>query len=240
MRTGKRIIVSAAVLISGLALGGCATTWDEIKTAFIPQSAPAPEAGKNVTANDITALGTFETAAGGPDTEHPAARQIAELGTEVISVLDNASVSKEERIAFFRQLLARDLDIPLIAKVVLGKHWRSATEQQRATYMDAFAVFVVQTYSLRLGGVDMNAIRILDTNPIGDRDVVVRSRIDRSGANAVRADWRLTNRSGNYRILDLSVEGVSMALMLRQEFAAVIRAKGGLDGLIAVLKERTV
>ena len=105
--------------------------------------------------------------------------------------------------------------------------------------MDAFAVFVVQTYSQRLGGVEMNAIRILDTNPVGERDVVVRSRVDRNGADAVRADWRLTNRSGDYRILDLSVEGVSMALMLRQEFASVIRTKGGLDGLIAALRERT-
>ena len=237
MKTGMRIIVPAAVLISGLALGGCTTTWDEIKAAFDPQS--APEAGKDVSADDIAALGNFETAAGGPDTEHPAARQIAELGTEVISVLDNGSVSKEERIAFFRKLLARDLDIPLIGKVVLGKHWRSATEQQRAAYMDAFAVVVVQTYSQRLGGVEMNAIRILDTNPVGERDVVVRSRVDRNGADAVRADWRLTNRSGDYRILDLSVEGVSMALMLRQEFASVIRTKGGLDGLIAALRERT-
>ena len=104
MKTGMRIIVPAAVLISGLALGGCTTTWDEIKAAFDPQS--APEAGKDVSADDIAALGNFETAAGGPDTEHPAARQIAELGTEVISVLDNGSVSKEERIAFFRKLLA--------------------------------------------------------------------------------------------------------------------------------------
>ncbi|MDP6602724.1 MAG: ABC transporter substrate-binding protein [Rhodospirillales bacterium] len=239
MKIGNWIILPAAVLLTGLALGGCATTWDEVKAAFAPKSAPAPEAGKDVTADDIAALVTFETAAGGPDAEHPAARHIAELGTQVISVLDDGSVSKAERIAYFRQILARDLDIPLIARVVLGKHWRSATEQQRAAYMDAFAVFVVRTYSQRLGGFEVNAILILDINPVGERDVVVRSRVDRSGANAVRADWRFTNRGGNYRILDLSVEGVSMALMLRQEFASVIRAKGGLDGLVAALKERT-
>jgi phospholipid transport system substrate-binding protein len=238
MKTCKRIIVPAVVLLSGLALGACATTWDEIKAAFDPQSAPATEAGKDLTASDISALGVFETAAGGPDTEHPAARHIVELGTEVISVLDDATVSKEGRITFFRQLLARDLDIPLIGRVVLGNHWRSATEQQRADYMDAFAVFVVQTYSQRLGGVKVSAIRILNTNTVGESDFVVRSRVDRSGANALRANWRLTNRSEDYRILDLSVEGVSMALMLRQEFASVIRARGGLDALIAALKER--
>ncbi|MDP6786754.1 MAG: ABC transporter substrate-binding protein [Rhodospirillales bacterium] len=67
----------------------------------------------------------------------------------------------------------------------------------------------------------------------------MRSRVVQSHGAPLRADWRLTNRDGTFRILDLSMEGISMALTLRQEFSSVLRRKGGVDGLIAILREKT-
>ena len=148
-------------------------------------------------------------------------------------------MSKDQRIAYFRDLLARDLDIPMIARFVTGKHWKSATPEQRRSYLEVFTAFVVQTYSARLGGADVGQFNVLETRPVGKSDILVRSRIVQSHGAPLRADWRLTNRDGAFRILDLSVEGVSMALTLRQEFSSVLRRKGGVDGLIAILKKRT-
>ena len=48
----------------------------------------------------------------------------------------------------------------------------------------------------------------------------------------------MRERDGRFRILDVSVEGVSMALMLRQEFASVLRNQGGVDALIKTLRAR--
>jgi phospholipid transport system substrate-binding protein len=80
---------------------------------------------------------------------------------------------------------------------------------------------------------------VLETQPVGKSDILVRSRVVQSHGAPLRADWRLTNRDGTICILDLSVEGISMALTLRQEFSSVLRCEGGVDSLIAILRKRT-
>jgi phospholipid transport system substrate-binding protein len=66
---------------------------------------------------------------------------------------------------------------------------------------------------------------------------LVRSRIVRPNGPPVELDWRLRAGANAYRIVDLTVEGVSMAVTQRQDFSAVI-ARAGIDGLLAALRMR--
>jgi phospholipid transport system substrate-binding protein len=248
MTTFKPAALVLALAVTALTVGGCADTLDKLSAFFDPA-----RDGPAVNEDEIAALAEFPTAAGKtedsavaaltpakkePASSHPAARHIEKLGIEVIAVLEDTSMSKDQRIAYFRDLLARDLDIPLIARFVTGKHWRSASPDQRRSYLEVFTGFVVQTYSARLGGADVGQIQVLETQPVGKSDVLVHSRVIQSHGAPLRADWRLTNKNGTFRILDLSIEGISMALTLRQEFSSVLRRKGGVDGLIAILREK--
>ncbi len=249
MTTFKPSAFVLAVAVTALSVGGCADTLDKFAAFFDPA-----KDGPAVNEDEIAALAEFPTAAGKTEdsavaaltpankeavTRHPAALHIEKLGAEVIAILEDSSVSKDQRVAYFRDLLARDLDIPLIARFVTGKHWKSATPEQRRSYLEVFTTFVVQTYSARLGGADVGQFQVLETQPVGKSDILVRSRIVQSHGAPLRADWRLTNRDGTFRILDLSVEGISLALTLRQEFSSVLRREGGVDGLIAILRKRT-
>ncbi|MDP6786755.1 MAG: ABC transporter substrate-binding protein [Rhodospirillales bacterium] len=175
MKTLKPAGFVLALVVTALTVGGCADTLDKLAAFFDPaQDGPA------VNEDEIAALAEFSTAAGKtedstvaaltpakeePAASHPAARHIEKLGAEVIAVLDDTSMSKDRRIAYFRGLLARDLDIPLIARFVTGKHWKSASPDQRRSYLEVFSAFVVQTYSARLGGADVDQIRVLETQP---------------------------------------------------------------------------
>ena len=221
--------------VAGLLLGGCAETWDNFVTAVKPPD----DRSRPVVENEILALAGFETAAGSPAERHPAAQHIEKLADEVMAVLSDGSMPEDQRIAYFRDRLARDLDIPLIARFVAGRFWRTANDDQRREYLEVFTAYVVETYSARLGGAEVDGFQVLDTLPVGKRDILVRCRVTRAHASPINADWRLTRRNGTFRILDLSVEGISMALTLRQEFSSVLRRKGGVDSLIAILRERT-
>jgi len=238
-----------ALAVTALSVGGCADTLGKLAAFFDPA-----KDGPAVNEDEIAALAKFPTAAGKTEdsavaaltpankeavVRHPAALHIEKLGAEVIAILGDSSKSKDQRVAYFRDLLARDLDIPLIARFVTGKHWKSASPEQHRSYLEVFSAFVVQVYSARLGDANVGAIQVLETQPVGKSDILVRTRVVQSHGTPLRADWRLTNRDGTFRILDLSVEGISMALTLRQEFSSVLRRKGGVDGLIAVLRERT-
>jgi len=178
------------------------------------------------------------TVAAGPD-NHPAARHMEKLGGEVLAVLGDATLGDDERIAQFRRVLARDLDIPMIARFVAGRHWRKSTPAQRTAYLEVFRHYLVRTFSARLGGVSVDRFEVVGTKGIGKTDILVRSRIIPAGAKPVRADWRVRAKDGSFRILDLSVEGISMALTLRKEFSSILRRKGDVEALIPLLKDHT-
>jgi phospholipid transport system substrate-binding protein len=168
----------------------------------------------------------------------PATQRIEKLGQDVLAVMADPSISKDQRSAQFGGLLARDLDIPVIGKFVLGRYWRKASHTQRIAYLRAFKRYVISTYSTRLGREDLNHFKVLGARPVGKRDILVRTQISRPDASLLYADWRMRERKGTYKILDLFVEGVSMSMTLRQEFAAVLRHKGGIKGLINMLNNR--
>ncbi len=234
MRIFKVAGIPLTVAAVALILGGCAETWDKV-AAFIAQ----PEETQEISTSEIAVLAEFETAAGGQSL-HPAAQHIEKLGKEVMLMMHDPSVTMDKRIEYFGSLLARDLDIPLIGRFVLGKYWKKASDQQRAAYFEVFRQFVVQTYSARLGGVEVDRFEVVGTKGIGKKDILVKSKIAQASSKPIRADWRMRNQDGVFRILDLSVEGISMALTLRKEFGSVLRKRGGVDGLIDMLKGRTI
>ena len=235
------------VVASVLALGACRQSTDDFSQSVLPPpdveqaqepvSKPSPKSG--ATENDLKKPTRIEIASVGTQT-HPATQRIEQLSREVLAILSNSAITKERRKTQFGKLLARDLDIPLIGRLVMGKHWRRASEAQRANYMKVFRNYVVHTYSARLGGAEVDKFSVINTKVIGKKDILVRSKIVNTNLEPLRADWRLRQRDGAYRILDLSVGGISMALTLRQEFGSILRRQGGVDNLIDILKKRNV
>ena len=67
--------------------------------------------------------------------------------------------------------------------------------------------------------------------------MVASTYIDSQGRE-VKADWRLLERNGRYKVFDVVVEGVSMAITLRSEYASVIKQQGGLPGLVVLLRDK--
>lgn len=165
---------------------------------------------------------------------------VQQLTHDAMALIRDASLSQEARQAKFRQLLVRDFDLRLMAKFALGRHWRSATQQQRQAYVAAFTNHLLTSYAGQLGSADLRTIEFLGTQLAGRQDVMVETRVNRHAGEPIRLLWRLRPRDGQYRIIDVVVEGVSMALTKRQEFTSIIGASGNdLDGLIARLAAST-
>lgn len=196
-------------------------------------TAGSAQAGESTPAVKTVALTTNQ---GG--VKQRALQSIDRVGRDTVAVLSDLTLTKAQRITNFRKILARDLDIPVLAKFMLGRHWKSASPEQRAAYTKVFSEFLLQTYSTRLGGSKVDSFEVLKTETAkGTKDIFVHSRVRRSGAAPLRAIWRVRPYGDEFRVVDLMVEGISMAITLRQEFAAILR-RDGIDGLIAMLQGR--
>ena len=104
--------------------------------------------------------------------------------------------------------------------------------------MPLFSEYVLQTYSARLGGYAGETMTVVGARQANEKDVVVRTRIDRSSGPPITAAWRVRTTGGRYRIIDVMVEGISMAIAQRSVFASVVQ-RDGIEGLLAVLRLRT-
>jgi phospholipid transport system substrate-binding protein len=166
---------------------------------------------------------------------------IADLGARAINVLTSTS-SETERERQFRGLFEQGFDVNEIARFVLGPYWRTATDAQRAEFIKLFENYVVHAYTVRFNAYAGQQLKVLGARPEGDNAWVVQSQIALPNSNQppVRVDWRVTKHGDTYKIADVTVEGVSMALTQRQEFASVIQRNGGqLEALLKVLREKT-
>jgi phospholipid transport system substrate-binding protein len=164
---------------------------------------------------------------------------ITNLATEAIQGVTDKSISDEERVRRFRELLKIKFDVPQIARFVLGRYWRTATPDERDTYTQLFEDYIVQTYADRFHQYNGEGLKVVNATRGQDDDVVVISNIERNGP-AVRVEWKLHPEGSTFKIVDVMVEGVSMAVTQRDDFAATIQARGGkVAGLIDALRQKT-
>lgn len=177
------------------------------------------------------------TLVGTAQAQTTASQFISVLGQQAIGTLQSTSGSLEQREQQFRRILAQNFDVAFIGRFVLGQHWRRASAQQRSDYLALFEDFLVLTYSRRLGGYTGETLSIVGERAASDRDTVVRTRIDRPSGPPIDADWRVRVIDGHFKIIDVEVAGVSMALTQRSEFASVVN-RNGINGLIQVLRSR--
>jgi phospholipid transport system substrate-binding protein len=163
---------------------------------------------------------------------------INNLGSQALAVLGKGT-NESQRVTRFRELLREDFDLPGIARFVLGRYWNTATEEQRAEFVKLFENYVALAYATRLAEYAGEQFKVTGSRPDGEGAIVSSQILRPAGAAPIKVDWRLTGRNGNYKISDVSVDGISMAVTQRSEFASVIQHSGGqLQGLIAMLREK--
>lgn len=178
--------------------------------------------------------------------QHPAELVVRELVTEVAEVVqrDGSTSGKNELVASLAPVLASRTDIALIGRLALGRHWRTAAPGQRAEYQALFRAFMLRSLAGQLrphagAGLDAgDAFAVRGTRSVGRSDVIVATQVAPPGRPPLSVDWRLRkNDAGRYVIIDLVVEGISLLVTQRQDFAAVIE-RGGLPGLLDELRAR--
>ena len=167
-----------------------------------------------------------------------AAQFVQSLARQAISTLSGQGMTLEQRETVFRDLLRQGFDLDFIGRFVAGRYYREMTPDQQADYQRLFGDFVLATYASRLGGYAGEQFAVVSSRAAGQQDVLVQSRIDRRSGPPIGAEWRVRALGGGYKIIDVMVEGVSMAVTQRAEFDSVL-SRGGPESLLAALRART-
>lgn len=162
------------------------------------------------------------------------------LAQRAIEGLTAKDIDNADRAARFRALFTETFDVATIGRFALGTPWRTASESDRAEYLKAFEDFIVATYATRFADYGGEAIRTTGSRRGDDNEVFVASEFVRAQGAPVRVSWRLRPNGNSWRIIDVIIEDVSMAITQRDDFSATIQRNGGrLSALIEALRSKT-
>lgn len=173
-----------------------------------------------------------------PDPHKVAKRVVSKVLTLLEKHRKTYKKHPQKLYAMINRVLIPHFDVDYMAKLVLGRHWRSATPQQRKHFTRLFKKMIVQTYGQALLAFDDEQIEYLPIRAEeGATDITFRARVTLENGDTipVTLDMHLVN--GMWKIYNGSVGNLSFIINYRSQFNAMISA-GGLDTVIAKLEKR--
>ena len=149
-------------------------------------------------------------------------------------------MSVDEQETELEQLFKKYVDIPIIARAVLGKSWRTASTVQRTLFVDAFKKYISNKYGRQFSefkGTTLEIVKSRDT--LTKAGVLVSTVVVVPGNPSLKVVWQVSDGSGSLKLVDLRVEGISMLSTERQEFRSRLKKfDGSLGDLIIDISEK--
>ena len=180
---------------------------------------------------------------------HAAQSLIMSTADQMLSALETENKTLADNPQYVHDLVEKHLlphiDFEYMSRLVLGKNWSRATADQRKRFVHEFRQFLVRFYTAALieytkGHVipkDVMQFLPLNTKP-GDKKVTVRSEISQpDSTQAIPVNYQLYMSGNQWKVYDVSVDGISLVINYRENFKREIR-KAKLEGLIAKLAQR--
>jgi phospholipid transport system substrate-binding protein len=161
---------------------------------------------------------------------------VDKVAGEVLAIIKNDALDASGKKAKVNTIFLNVVDIPFVAKFVLGKHWRTATPEQRAQYLAAYEPFLINNYVSRITKYSGQTYTIMRTRKDNNDYVVNMELLDPNGPNVVM-DYRVRPAGKQFKVIDIVIENVSLLNTQRSEFNSVVTNKG-LDFLIKALEKK--
>lgn len=162
---------------------------------------------------------------------------------EGIEDIINANVSKEEKDARFYKLFNENLDLTKIGQFVLGRYWRGATAEQRKDFINVYRELNIKTWSARFDEFKGKEFVFEGTSSLNSKNsqnqVFVNTSVPMDNAAPAKVVWRVEEKGGKYKVVDIIIENVSLAISARNEYNSYIqKSPDGLNGLIKSLQTK--
>lgn len=159
---------------------------------------------------------------------------------EGIEEIINANVSQSVKDVRFEKLFNEALDLDFIGQFVLGRYWKLATPQQRIDFIKVYRELNVKTWSARFDEFKGKSFVFDGSTPSSSANqIFINSTVAMGSGDPARVVWRVKQTGDTFKIVDIIIENVSLAITARNEYTAFIKNNGGnIDALITDLTKK--
>ena len=158
-------------------------------------------------------------------------------------ILKNNKEKLNDRDYIFQlvnEVLEPRVDLDKISKLVLGKYWRKASDEQKTQFQKEFKGLLVNTYATAFKEFDEWTVQFLPmTLDQADKHVIVKTEIIQPSRPPIAINYRMAiNKEGEWKAYDVIIEGISMVTNYKSSFATSIKNSGGIGNIIKQLAEK--
>ena len=152
----------------------------------------------------------------------------------------NDKFSKEEKIEKLKEIASETVDIKGIGFYTLGAYRKSISNDQIKQYETLFTQYFLKSFTSRLAEYSNPEIEVVSKKRLNKNYTIVSSvLVSTEQRPAVKIDWRvITKNPENPLIINLVIEGLSLARTQKEEFSSIIQNNDGdIRALFVTLKE---
>ena len=153
--------------------------------------------------------------------ENPAIAFVDQLADKILSEVVTSDKTKEEKERLFREEFTQAVDLKGVGQFVLGTAWKKASDEERTAFLNAFTDLTVKTWADRFNMYTGQQIVFQGSRNAERGQIYVDSVIQ--DKQPVEVIWRLRPSKETYKIVDIVVEGVSMASTYRNDYRAFLQ-----------------
>jgi phospholipid transport system substrate-binding protein len=169
---------------------------------------------------------------------------VKQTSAEMIDAIkeNRAAIDKNQNRLFelVEKIVLPHFDFERMSKLVLGKYWRRATDEQQREFTNEFRFLLVRTYATAMLEYTDQKINYLPLRAGSDpSQVEVDTEVDQDSGFPIPIDYKMyKNDQGQWKVYEVTIDGVGLVINYRSSFSTEIRGKGGMAGLIDKLKQR--
>jgi len=156
---------------------------------------------------------------------------------QVLAVLKDSDRNHEQRLAAIEEIAYARFDMKTMSRLVLGRDWKRFSDAQKDEYFKEFKLYLANNYGDRINRYDQQAVEIIGVRDEPRGDKTVKTKIVGGEFDDARVDYRMRNKTGEWLVIDVVIEGISTVSNFRDQFREVL-SRGGPDHLLEKLHEK--
>ena len=157
---------------------------------------------------------------------------------DVLAVLNEPGLESPARVKKIEDIARERFDFELMSRLVLRAGWKRFDAAQQQQFVEAFRDHLAASYGSRIDRYEQQQVEVTGEQLEARGDVTVKTRIVGGTADNVAMDYRLRQRNGIWRVIDVKIEGVSLVSNFHSQFKEVL-AEGGPEEVLRRLREKT-
>ena len=164
---------------------------------------------------------------------------VQRLNNSLLAVMQEAEVlGYQGRFARLAPDLVQVFDFTAMAKAAVGRTWKSLDPERQRAMVEAFSAFSIGNFARRFDGFSGERFEVLGEEPGNRGKIVVRNRIVKANGEAISIDYLTRMKAGQWRVVDILLDGRQSELASRRaEYAAIIEREG-FDHLLRSLQNK--